>query len=430
MKQVCIVVFCLAVLLHSFDLSRLKAVDTLPIIPYGFGFSKATWNDPSLIVEGDSMVMYASASRGFAAIRVCIYRLVSKDGVSWRLSPDTAVLSPSQDSTAWDYGGIETPSVVYFNNKYHMYFTTYKSLESVLLYRTGHASSSDGIHWTKTANPVISPTGKPTDFNAYFTAEPGAVVCKNEVLLYFTTMGFDTTVMSNQQTIGLARSSDGVNFSSPVQVIKPNQIQYPRKDGWLGFSAPSAIIIDDTMHVFATVVNDSAKWLQYAIHHFTSSDGQTNFASDSAQLLRRTDFRWTQDNIAAPVPVMFKNKFMLYFAGSDFKEPDWNTDYWGIGLTVCDMPSTKIEKNEQSNNIPLFTLLGNPFTDRLVVDVHQNSLPVRFSLYDIFGRHCIAPTFSKTALFQVPSTSLAEGLYFLKAEKGSHTTVRTVIKGR
>jgi hypothetical protein len=54
----------------------------------------------------------------------------------------------------------------------------------------GHATSPDGIAWTKDPrNPVLRPSGHRRDFNGLQVAEPGAVVVRDKVYLYFAAVG-------------------------------------------------------------------------------------------------------------------------------------------------------------------------------------------------------------------------------------------------
>jgi beta-xylosidase len=105
---------------------------------------QADWNDPSVIKVGNQYVMYATSDNALD-FNIGVYRLVSSDGLSWALSQSTPVLQAGA-AGSWDARAVETPSVVYFNGQYHMFYTGYPvALTDPYSYKIGHATSADGI---------------------------------------------------------------------------------------------------------------------------------------------------------------------------------------------------------------------------------------------------------------------------------------------
>lgn len=87
-----------------------------PVLTRDSLFSGSDWNDPSVLKIDGQYVMYASSDVNFNGT-IVIYRMISSDGLSWSLSPSTPVLEADTNPAAWDHKAVETPSVVYFNNK-------------------------------------------------------------------------------------------------------------------------------------------------------------------------------------------------------------------------------------------------------------------------------------------------------------------------
>jgi predicted GH43/DUF377 family glycosyl hydrolase len=111
-----------------------------------------------------------------------------------------------------------------------MFYTGYQT-NSPTEFEIGHATSADGITWTKdTNNPIVTSVGggaTADDFDQFIVAEPGAVVVNGTLHVYFTAQGYLTTVDSvtvNDQvmTIGLITSTDGSSFTAPQRVVNPN----------------------------------------------------------------------------------------------------------------------------------------------------------------------------------------------------------------
>lgn len=302
-----------------------------PLLGTNSEFLGANWNDPSILKIGARYIMYASADTNFSQ-DIKIYRLTSTDGVSWSLDPATPVFEKASSPTDWDRKSVETPSVVFFNNLYHLFYTAYPvELSDVLSYKVGHATSPDGITWTRDASYLLeptNPTGTPNlDFNQFVTAEPGAVVFNNRLYVYFTAIGADSGVGTTLQSIGMISSDDGVNWSAPIQVLQPDQILYPRTS-YMGYSTPDAIVINNKVHLFYDVAEDPFK--QTKIHHAVSADGETNFVEDNQALFNHSLFAFSVDGINGPSPLLDGTTLNLYFAG--------HTGFdLSIALATCDL---------------------------------------------------------------------------------------------
>ena len=143
-----------------------------PILKSGDLFTGSTWNDPHVLKVDDQYVMYASSDISFNH-DIKIYRLISTNMTDWTRSPTTAVFSKGTSGT-WDDKATETPSVVYYQNQYHLFYTGYQDTSTDTVstdYRVGHAISHDGISWTRDgASPILTPSGVSLAFNQFAVA--------------------------------------------------------------------------------------------------------------------------------------------------------------------------------------------------------------------------------------------------------------------
>ena len=310
-----------------------------PEIKLNDGFTGADWNDPHVLKVGAQYWMYASSNLGFpptAPSPVEIYRFTSSDGSSWTLDPAAPVLTVANGQ--WDQGGNETPAVVLFGNEYHMFWTGYPDAWPNLdatHFRIGHATSTDGITWTKDASWLLGPSGAAGDFAQYIVGEPGPVVFNDTLYLYFTAVGVDSALGASLQVVGVTTTSDGVVWSPPQLAFRPDQTVYPRGSNWVGYSTPNAAVIDGKMHVFVDVANDHGNntWTQEALHHAYSADGLAGWTQDAAPLRRLTDFAWTKREIRSGAALLDGTTLRLYFAGDDLG----GTNAWGIGQMTCSL---------------------------------------------------------------------------------------------
>jgi len=70
----------------------------------------------------------------------------------WRRASETPILSPQ--GTTWESAGTFNPAVVRYGSKFVM---LYRAQDAAGTSRLGYAESSDGIHFSRRAEPVLSP---------------------------------------------------------------------------------------------------------------------------------------------------------------------------------------------------------------------------------------------------------------------------------
>jgi len=309
-----------------------------------------TWNDPHVLKVGSQYWMYASSTVSFD-FPVKIWRLVSNDGISWTRDPVDPVLGPGA-AGSFDAGGVETPAVVHFGGRFHMFYTAYPIEvgapgHSVFDYRVGHATSCDGVTWTRDpANPVVAPSGQDADpgndWYGFIVGEPGPVVYHDQLWLYFTAVGVSATLGTSLQVIGVTRSDDGDSWSAPALALEPDQGQYPRvvdpgppMAGWVGFSTPNAIVFDDQVHLFTDVAYDpdEMSWRQVRLHHAVSASGLDGWQQDTMAIAAAGDFPYAVDEIRSPDALVDGTTLRLYFAGHEL---DGNPpEHFAIGMLTA-----------------------------------------------------------------------------------------------
>ncbi len=321
-----------------------------PVIQAGDLMSQGLWGDPSVLKVGDTYVMYMSSStKEPFKPPILTFRAVSSDGLRWRLDPQT----PLMDASGTPFVSIETPSVIHFRGKYHMYYTGIHPWGHSPVMEIGHASSDDGIHWVKDALPVVTSSGKVNEWTGYAVAEPGAVVYKDRVYLYFVGIGARPKGMPPQlQSIGLAISEDGRGFDKP-RVVHTQTSRYPPAAGFPGYSTPSALVDGDTIHLFYDVVNfdKNAKpdWRQVALQDAVSTDGGMSFVERNGPLLRRDDNDWSaKGELIGPVALIDGNRVRLWFGGhvgydqlGKMIRRGWKGREFGIGTMTTDLANLR-----------------------------------------------------------------------------------------
>lgn len=307
-----------------------------PVISFGDSINNAKWNSPSVIYENGKYIMYLTSNVGDFGEEIVPFRAESGDGIQWHINK-TPLLARGTDPTAIDFNGIESPTVVYFNGNYHMYYTVMPQ-DVIGSTSIGHATSEDGIDWVKDQNnPVLEPTGETANWNGIKVSGPGAVVYDGKIYLYFSAQGAfqDENIPANRASIGLAISTDGFSFEQQKEVLSLD-MPYSTVAGFTGYGAPSAFIYENKVHLFYDVSyyneDENISLVRVAIHYASSTDGETNWQQDSRAVFTRDRFAWAKREIREPSVVIIQNKVHLWFGGDDLIR---SNSLWGIGLATA-----------------------------------------------------------------------------------------------
>jgi predicted GH43/DUF377 family glycosyl hydrolase len=127
----------------------------------------------------------------------------SQDGLSWNTIVTSPVLTKGVTGT-WDSYMVYISAVVKVGSVYKMYYTGRHYYNDDI--STGIAFSTDGIHWTKNASPIIGITAGYFHFN--FTD----VIIKDST--YYGYFGYSTTDNTTDGgVIGVAISTDGLSWN-------------------------------------------------------------------------------------------------------------------------------------------------------------------------------------------------------------------------
>ena len=136
----------------------------------------------------------------------------SENGGNW--IKKGRVLSP--DPSTWEGDYIAANGTAWFGSGKWLYW--YQSGKGIP--RIGLARSNDGVHWRKDAHPVIE-AGPRGSWDERAVADPYVLKLGGEFYIYY--LGQDR---ARQQQIGLARSSDGIQWtklrSNPVIEAAPS----------------------------------------------------------------------------------------------------------------------------------------------------------------------------------------------------------------
>jgi len=164
------------------------------------------------------------------------------------------VVTAANSNSTWHAQHAANPTVLNFNGTYFMYFRGISNGQpSTIGVWTASASGFNGVDWNQTPanNPILTPDG--SGFDATGTYDPSAVVFNGQVYMYY--MG----TASGSSSIGLATSSDGLNFTKQGQV-------------WGNGGTPMPVVSaqDGKVYLFYTQGTSNGGWEYWVT---SSSDG-------------------------------------------------------------------------------------------------------------------------------------------------------------
>jgi len=322
-----------------------------PVIQAGSMRERAIWNDPSVLRLADGQLAMYLTSSTVEPFKPPIlpFRAVSRDGLSWTLDPAGPLLT----TAGTPYINIETPTVVRFRGRWHMYFMGVLAPGSVPASHIGHAVSDDGLRWQLDPQGIqaVAATGKVSDWNGFLVSEPGAVVFKDRIYLYFHALGARPGGKPPQlSSIGLATTDDGTHFSPAKPVLTQSEALFPPAAGYAGYATVSAAVHEGRVHLFYNVVANpklsGSDIEQVALHHSVSDDGETAWRQDPKPIFQRSDFDWTEGGIISPTVLIEDGKVKMWFAGHMSKLSfvklmlsGWKGRQFGIGYAETPLDS-------------------------------------------------------------------------------------------
>lgn len=146
--------------------------------PQGDGWESSSVGNASVIWQGDVYRMWYSGFDGY------VWKIgysTSSDGENWTRFGENPVLTAGSEGT-FDSNGVWLPSVSYVDGVFHMWYT---GIDANNKYRIGYATSTDGVHWIKSASPVIS-LGSAGSFDDTNTFTPSVIFYKGSFRMLYT----------------------------------------------------------------------------------------------------------------------------------------------------------------------------------------------------------------------------------------------------
>lgn len=124
--------------------------------------------DPCVVaVNGKYHLYYCGGGRktknGKQVWEFNAYMATSEDGIRWKREPKPAL--PLGSKGSWDEQSHAGPCVLKLEDGFHMWYLGSGTYKGRTAWRVGHATSRDGLNWTKSGKAPVLDIGKPGDWD-------------------------------------------------------------------------------------------------------------------------------------------------------------------------------------------------------------------------------------------------------------------------
>jgi hypothetical protein len=230
----------------------------------------------------------------------------------WEKHPDNPVLVPGP-SGEWDEDIISPNSVIYYDNIYHMWYSNGKA---GLTSRIGHATSPDGIAWTKDINNPVLDVGPDGDWDDNGISGSKVLVIDSILHMWYTGSDY----LTKDRSIGHATSLDGITWTKDTNnpVLEKGDV-----GEWddLGVYSVSVIYDGSEYHLCYNGWNVTAT----QVGHATSPDGVTWTKDPLNPVLTYEAEKWDYTSVYASTVLFDSNSYHMWYVGGGGK--DWHMGY-------------------------------------------------------------------------------------------------------
>lgn len=315
-------VFFLFLLLLFFQVSNPKITKAAwtkypasPVLTVGSlgSWDSKTVGSPSVIYHNSKFNMWYEGTDG---LNMRIGYASSIDGISWQKYPYFVI--DILDNT--NNNNVHDPKVIIINNVFHMWYAA--SLPSVDNIHINHTTSSDGINWN---NPDINILFSSLSWEGYKGISfPYTIIINGQYNMWYAAHG--TYNGSTKWRFGYAYSSDGIHWTKhPVPIMEATQPW----EGW-DIGNPTVLYEDGIYHMWYHASG--------GIGHATSSDGIKWDKDKDNPVLKPGPSSWDDRRILNPYVLKKDGIDYMWYTGEGDNGP------WQIGLATS-VPITPIPTN-------------------------------------------------------------------------------------
>jgi len=250
----------------------------------------------------------------------------STDATSWNIITNNAITPSSVFSPNWTESGVFGPSVIYSDNKYHMWYTSAKSLNRSFRsgesrYRIHYTFSDDGITW---GSPILALEPVSNSWESEGVSSPSVIFENNTYkMLYSARDRFGVW------RIGYALSTDKTTWtklgSNPI--IESTEM-WESSGGHLPGTASPSYIKYKNKYIVLYSTGEQAPYKNISVAVSNSGISWTKYAFNNPVIDSNVDI--LNSATGNPDAIVIDNQLWVYYSGHDGNK-------WSIGLAKGDL---------------------------------------------------------------------------------------------
>ncbi|MHC1706077.1 MAG: T9SS type A sorting domain-containing protein [Bacteroidales bacterium] len=391
-----------AVLLSTFSMAQ-TTLSKYPMNPLLGPGAAGSWSDEGfpfsyLMWVDDTLHLWFTASDASQETR--IGHAISNDGITFTCDPAPVFTAPATPSGTFDEDGVFGASVLFDGTSWRMWYNGYNTIPYWMgELKTGLATSTDGIHWTRYSDDPILPLGPPGSWDDKW-AYSNTVLFEDGIYKMWYT-GNDGMSCS----IGYATSTDGINWQKDAN----NPIMQGLFNGdWdeKNVQNPRVLHQNGIYQMWYNGGNSVSN--DYQIGYATSTDGITWERSILNPVLQTgQDWEYDSDWCWMPMVIYSQGVYSMWYTGYD------GTSY---SLALATDSTNTGFGSLPDNHSPLVNIFPNPANQGFCVNLElQQAGDVSVNLYDIQGREiavlCDGLQMAGVKQFEVQADQLHPGIY-------------------
>jgi predicted GH43/DUF377 family glycosyl hydrolase len=332
----------------------------------------------------------------------------SDDGIIWTKDINNPVLDGGTEGS-WEESGIGVPSVMVIDGTLHIWYSGHRGNLDYFDFQVGHATSPDGITWTKDPNNPVLPRGPEGTWDNSWVY-PGSVLYDGKQ--YHMWYGGCDTLKGVR--IGHATSPDGLTWtkdpSNPVlETLNPLSWDFPRVD------FPTVIFDGTTYHMW----HSGGDLFKSKIGYATSEDGSVWMKYPSNPVMNAGSAESWDSRSVSPMSVMDSSgvKYKMWYWGSQALR----TASIGYAESTC-CPWTSIDDGIMTE----LSIYPNPAKEVLTIETDRSGLYTieitTLSGQLLYSAKMVGP------VIQLNLSSFQKGLYFLTIRSRNYVRTEKIVK--
>lgn len=331
----------------------------------------------------------------------------SEDGIAWSKDQNNPVLDVGSEGE-WDENSIIGGYVVIVDTIFHMWYTGHSGSDFGSNYRIGHATSVDGVTWEKDAtNPVLD-LGPDGSWDDVFIA--GGHVFHDGTRFHIYYSGFNGG--PENVRCGHATSPNGIAWTkddqNPVLSYETGSWDYPRVD------LPSVIFDGKAYHMW---YNGGHHFSDWHIGYAKSLDGSQWTKHSANPVLNGTPDSWDAASVGfCSVIDSAGVKYKMWYSGCNSGQNGC------IGYAEMDASSLGIDDHRHDG----ISVYPNPVKEHLIL---HSDLVDRFhyEITSVNGQK-VCNGYVQGNIQRIDLSSIPDGVYFITIKSEESIKIEKIIK--